>query len=741
METKGYLEEIDIQQYWLVLKRRWLIAATVFCASVGLSGLVVLRQKPQYEASGMLLFKSDRTSSLTKVGEKIGDLESLMREGNPLQTQAVIVNSQPILQEVINNLNLKDKDGKPVDVELFKVLVEPVVGTDVIKVSYQSNNPEMTAEVVNQVMNTYIKNNIQSNRTQVFAAGDFIRKRLPSSRAELERATEALRRFKIQNNIVQLPQEATAAITNISNLNEQVSQNQAALADIIAQETELKKQLNLVGEEAVNITSLSQIPGVQEVLGEQQKVQAKLATLKARYTDEHPAIADLKSQELALNSLVKQRVEQSLGSGKIGSTKNISPTNLQIGKIKEDLASQYVQLLAQRQGLEKKVQTLLNIREGYQRKLSILPNLDKLQTDLERKFNIAQTDYQNLVARLQEIEIVEKQTIGNARVVQPALVPKIAAMSKMTLLLLGGGVFVGLLVGIASAFFIDLIDRSLKTVKESEKFFGYTMLGFIPKFEPNNTHSSLHQIMGDNVSPRVIVASSPRTVIHEAYQMLQANLKFISHKKVCTIVVTSSVAGEGKSEVTANLAAIIAQSGRRVLLVDADMRQPSQHHLWGLINSSGLSNIIVGQDEFSLAVKTVTNHLSILTAGVQPPNPSALIDSEGMLSLIEKISENYDYIIFDTPPLVGTADAAVLGKMVDGVLLVARPKVVDSVSAQAAKSLLERSEANVLGIIANAVNLKQEPDSYFHYSDSRIKHSVAEIESAGGKLAPKSFSK
>lgn len=732
METKSYLEEIDIQQYWLVLKRRWLIAATVFCASVGLSGLVVLRQKPQYEASGMLLFKSDRTSSLTKVGEKIGDLESLMREGNPLQTQAVIVNSQPILKQVINTLELQDKDGKALDVDLLKIAVEPVVGTDVIKVTHQSNNPKMAALVVNQVMDTYINNNIQSNRTQVFAAGDFIRNRLPSARRELEIATEALRRFKIQNNIVQLPQQATAAITNISNLNEQIDLNQATLADTIAQETVVKKQLNLAGEEAVNITSLNQIPGVQEVLGEQQKVQAKLATLKARYTNEHPAIADLENQELALNSLLKQRVGQASGS-----IRNISSTSLQIGKIKEELASQYVQLLAQRQGLEQKVRTLSNIRETYQRKLSLLPNLDKQQGDLERTLTIVQTDYQNLVARLQEIEVAEKQTIGNARVVQPALVPKTASLSKITLLLLGGGVFVGLLVGVASAFFVDLIDRSLKTVKETEKFFGYTMLGLIPKFEPNNTHSSFHQMMGTSVSPRVIVASSPRTVIHEAYQMLQANLKFISHKKVCTIVVTSSVAGEGKSEVTANLAAIIAQSGRRVLVVDADMRQPSQHHLWGLINSSGLSNIIVGQDEFSLAVKTVTNHLSILTAGVQPPNPSALIDSEGMISVIEKFSESYDYIVFDTPPLVGTADAAVLGKMVDGVLLVARPKVVDSVSAQAAKSLLERSEANVLGIIANAVNLKQEPDSYFHYSDSRVKNSVAELEAAGEKVFSK----
>jgi capsular exopolysaccharide synthesis family protein len=215
-------------------------------------------------------------------------------------------------------------------------------------------------------------------------------------------------------------------------------------------------------------------------------------------------------------------------------------------------------------------------------------------------------------------------------------------------------------------------------------------------------------------------------MIHEAYQMLQANLKFISHKEVRTIVVTSSVAGEGKSEVSANLAAILAQSGKRVLLVDADMRQPMQHHLWGLINGGGLSNVIVGEDEFSRCHHQVTKYLSVLSAGVQPPSPSALIDSGRMNTLIQNLLPSYDYIIFDTPPLAGTPDAAVLGKMVDGVLLVARPRVVDSASATAAKSLLERSEANILGIIANAVNVKQEPESYFYYSEPRRASEVTE---------------
>ncbi|MDJ0800412.1 MAG: polysaccharide biosynthesis tyrosine autokinase [Calothrix sp. MO_167.B12] len=721
MEVKGYLEEVDIQQYWLVFKRRWLIAAAVFCASVGLSGFVVLRQKPQYQANGMLLFKSDRISSLTKAGEKVGDLESIMHEGNPLETQAVIVNSEPILQEVIDTLGLKDEEGKVIDTESLKIEVEPIVGTDVLKVSHNSANPELAAAVVNQLMKTYIDNNIASNRTQVIAAGEFIKKRLPSAKRELNLAAEALRQFRLKNNTVNLTEESSAAIANISKLNEQINQTQTQLADIQAQEIGMKSQLNLAREEALEITSLSQIPGVQEVLNEQQKVQTQLATVQGRYTDNHPILIDLKEQEIALAALLKQRVNGVLGKN------YISPKNLQMGQIKEELAGQYIQLTTQAQGLEKKLQTLFNLRESYQKRLSILPNLEKSQGDLERRLSIAKTDYENLATRLQEIEVAEKQTIGNARVVQPARVPKKTIISKMTILLLGGSIFVGSLLGVSAAFFVDLIDRTLKTTKEIEKFFGYTMLGLIPKFETHNISPYLKMI-GDNISERVIAASSPRTVIHEAYQMLQANLKFISHKKVRTIVVTSSVAGEGKSEVAANLAAIIAQTGRRVLLVDADMRRPSQHHLWGSINSSGLSNVIVGQDEFSLAVKKGTNYLSVLTAGVQPPNPLALIDSDGMASLIEKLSQDYEYVIFDTPPLAGTADAAVLGKMVDGVLLVARPKVVDSASAEAAKSLLERSEANILGMVTNGVNVKQEPDSYFYYSDSRGNQGVTDTK-------------
>lgn len=720
MESRNYPEEIDLQKYWLVLKRRWLVASGVFLTSVGLSAFAASLEQPTYEANGRLLFQSDRLQVFANNNsENFGELEALTFEGNPLETQAVVVKSLPILQETVDALNLTDNEGAPLEpTSLASGLdVDTVTGTDILELSFKSEDPEKAAAIVNQVMESYIANNIFTNRAKASSAGEFIAEQLPRTEEAVDQAAEELRQFKAQNQIIALEEESNAVVSLISNLDQELNQTQAQLSDVAAQSAALSSQMGMDPRRAISVAALSQSPGIQEVLTELQTVQSQLATQRTLYTSRHPAIANLERQEAALNTVLQERVAQIVGDNQA------SLGDLQAGGLQQALAQTLVQSEVQRIGLENKVQALADLRQAYRQQADVLPTLEKRQRELERKLAAAQTTYENLLVRLQEIRVAENQNVGNARVIQPALVPSNPAGSSKQLYLAAGG-FVGLLLGIAAAFFVDLIDRSVKTVKESQSLFGYTLLGLIPRFETNTATSAQTQLL-DGVSPRVMVTTSPRTPVHEAYQMLQANLKFISSdQKVRTIVVTSSVSKEGKSEVSANLAAAIAQIGRRVLLVDADMRRPSQHHLWGLVNSVGLSNVIVGQDEFSDAVQEVTSHLSVLTAGVIPPNPLALIDSERMASLIEMFAQEYDYVLFDTSPLAGTADAAVLGKLADGVLLVVQPGVVDSASASAAKSLLARSGPNVLGIVANGVNVKQEPDSYFYYADSQVEQNI-----------------
>jgi capsular exopolysaccharide synthesis family protein len=714
METKRSTEEeVDLQSYWLVLKRRWLIVTGVLAATLGLVGIATSLQRPSYSASGQVLVQSNRVTSLTGVGEKIGTLESLRREGNPLDTQAVVVQSYPILQRVIDTLQLRDDRGRPMKPDDLKIKVEPIVGTDILKISYNNSDPEMSSNVVNQVMKAYLDNNLRTNREEADKAGRFVESQLPRAEEELQKASEALRQFRTQNQIVDLERESAAAINSIALLQDQKNQAASQLADIATQERAIQNQVRMELDQAIDVASLSQAPGIQEALSQLQQVQTRLATERTRFKGSHPAISSLEDQEASLTSLLQARVGEALGA-----SVQFNPGSLQVGDVKRRLVENYAQFQSQRFGLESRVRTLAALEADYRNRKTAIPTLEKQQSDLERRLDLAQKAYENLNVRLQDIQVAKNQQVGNARIIQNALVPS-QPSSRMRLILLAAGGMIGLLLGIAAAFFIDAIDRSLKTVKEAEAQYGYTLLGLIPRFETSDTPTVLSP-SADDISPRVIAMSSPRSMIHEAYQMLQANLKFMSlDRKVRTIVISSAVPHEGRSEVAANLAATIAQSGRRVLLVDADMRNPSQHHLWGIVNSVGLSNVVVDQNELRQAVKPITSNLSILTAGVMPPNPLAIIDSESMTAFLETVSGDYDYILFDSPPLAGTADAAVLGKMTDGVLMVVRPGVADSASVSAAKSLLARSETKVLGLVANGVNVRYEPDSYFYYTSPR----------------------
>jgi capsular exopolysaccharide synthesis family protein len=559
-------------------------------------------------------------------------------------------------------------------------------------------------------MEVYLENNILSNRAKATKAREFITQQLPSVEDTVRQADAALRKFKEENRVVALPEEATAAVKAISDLDNQIAQLQAQLANVTAQSESLRNQLDLNREEAVAVTSLSQSPGVQEVLTELQKVQTQLAGERRRFLDTEPTVASLKRKEAELNALLQERVAQVLGS-----QQNVSVKNLQIGKLKQELTANFVQSEVQRSGLASQLGDLYKTRSAYKNRSNILPQLEQTQRELERRIQASQTTYETLLNKLQEARVAENQTVGNARIVSTAVVPKKPSGPSKKIYLAVGGVG-GILLGIATAFLLDLIDKSLKTVKEARELFGSTLLGVIPAFGKSvKTRRPLRGLEG--IVTRIVARDMPHSPVGQAYQMLQANLKFLSSDKpLKAIVVTSSVPKEGKSEVSANLAAAMAQVGRRVLLVDADMRHPSQHNLWELTNSMGLSNVLVGEADFNIAVQEVMPGLDVLPTGVRPPNPVALLDSKRMASLMETFSKNYDFVIVDTPPLAGIADAPIVGKMADGILLVVRPGVVDSASAKAAKEFLARSGQNVLGLVANGVIIKNEPDSYFYYT-------------------------
>ena len=704
---------LGIKQFLLILKRRWLPTTLEFLLIFSGVVLTMYLTKPIYVAEGKLLLKkTSSTPSLTGLGKEIGNIDPVNQQSSPLDTEAEILLSVPMTEKTITKLSLKDDKGAPLKRERFlkNLSVRKVESTDILKVAYKDTKPKRAAAVVNTLIDTYLQNNILLNRAETKTARQFIEQQLPQAEATMHEAELRLRRFKEQNQVVALDEEAKSAVTVIADFQKQITEAQSKLADVTPQTGVFQSSLGMNSKQALTATSLSQSPAVQEVLTELQKVQSDLAVGRTRYTEEHPNVVNLKRKEAALNTLLQQRIAQVVG------TQQAVPTrNLQVVKLKQDLTTDLVKLEATRLGLANQIAALTNVKDTYKQRLTILPKLEQQQRELERKLQVSQSTYSLLLQKLQEIRVAENQTVGNARLVSGALVPDKPVAPRKSLYL-GAGLLLSSLISLATALILEASDKSVRTVEEAKELFGYTLLGVIPALGKAKKMSQPNKDT-ELFVPELVVRDNPRSPTSEAYRMLHANLKFLSSDKALkAIVVTSAVPQEGKSTVSANLAVAMAQRERKVLLVDADLYSPLQHHIWDVPNQVGLSNVLVGEVDIKVAIKEVMSNLSVLTAGVMPPSPAALLDSRRMAALIEACATSYDFVIVDAPSLRVAADAPVLGRMADGVLLVVHPGVVDSVSATSAKEVLRQSGQNVLGLVVNGVVPDREPYSYYYFA-------------------------
>lgn len=686
-------ELINFQVYWSSLKRRWLPFVSVAVMVTGGVALVTYLQRPTYEAEGkLLLSKTDRVSSLTDLTDQVKEMTGLTQTSSPLDTEAEIVKSIPLIEKTIASMQLKDNEGKPLEIEQFQkqLKVKGVRGTDILTVSYRGNNPTQVAAVVNALMQHYLENNIRVNRIEAVAARDFIRKQLPEVEARVAISEATLRQFKEANRIVALEEEAKVSVQGMSDLTDEITQAKANLADATSRTIALQRQIGLNSAQAIDFTTLSQSAAVQQVLKEYRDVQDQLAVQRTRYQSEHPEIVALVRKEAALKNQLEVRIAQALPTAE-----SVTPQNLQISGLKQTVAQDLVKAEAERMGLADRVAVLSAAMTRYQSRANSLPQLEQTQRELERRLQVARSTYEQLLKRLQEVELAENQNVGNARVVSAARVPQQVLSPKKTLNLVVGSI-IGVLAGMLIALALDAIDKSVKTVEEAQKLAGFPLLGIIPLANSKTGGRSR-----DAVTP-LPARDSPTSSIGISFEMLQTTLSFtVSDQPLRMIWVTSAVAGEGKSFIAANLAIATAQMGRRVLLIDADMRQPSQHIIWQQMNLKGLSDILVDQASFSETVMRPCANLDLLTSGTTPPNPVALLGSQRLTALIEAATQTYDFIIFDTPALTLAPDGLTLGKLVDGSLFVVRPGVADSAAVNHAKLLLARAGQQVLGMVVN----------------------------------------
>ncbi|MGA9379687.1 MAG: lipopolysaccharide biosynthesis protein, partial [Phormidium sp.] len=379
---------IGLQYYWLLLKRRWQPASSVFILVVFLCSLSASLEKPVYEAVGKLsLKKISPTSSLTGLGKEIGEFTAIGDQTNPLSTEVEMIRSLPMLQKTINQLKLKDPGGNPLKIKDFlaKLKVMNIRGTDILTVSYQDQNPQITAAVVNTLINLYIENNQTVNRMEATAARNFLEKQLPQAEAALRQAEVALRQFKEQNKVVALQEEARSAVEVIAKLEEQIALAKSQYADLNAQQISFKQQLQMNSQKALIATSLSQSSAVQEALRDYQQVERQLAMEETRFQETHPVIVDLINKKETLQALLESRIKTV-----VGEQTQSKQGNLQIGDLKPKLIEEFVKVEAKRQGLADQIVALSNVQIAYKQRMNVLPRLEKEQRELENKLQVSQ---------------------------------------------------------------------------------------------------------------------------------------------------------------------------------------------------------------------------------------------------------------------------------------------------------------------------------------------------------------
>ncbi len=383
-------------------------------------------------------------------------------------------------------------------------------------------------------------------------------------------------------------------------------------------------------------------------------------------------------------------------------------------------------LKTQRANLDRNIQDLRDRFAETEEQRQIIDRLNTRMNDL-------QTIYSEYIRQMQSLQIRRSEKIDEVTITKPAVVSRIPvntshSASAMALI----GVFVGMLIGLIFAFVFEAFDTSIGTIEDVESHLGVPVIGLIPQIgmqELRHDISASHHEIQDNRhkqlddNARLVIHYAPKSPLAESYRSLRTNIQFLSFEREATVLLfSSSSPKEGKTTTIVNLALTMAQSGNRVLLVDADMRKPKVDRIFGLNRDRGLSEIILGNHDWRSCVKTVTDiitgelgltdmiltpgidNLHIITCGSIPPNPSELLNSESMDQFVRETRKEYDMVLFDCSPVLPATDTAVLGRKTDGVVFVYAFGKVPRGSLKRAKAQLETVKVRVIGVVLNGIH-------------------------------------
>jgi len=551
------------------------------------------------------------------------------------------------------------------------IIVNPIKNSKIVEISYMSADPKLAALIVNSVAKAYMDEVLDIRMGSSQYAMKWLTEKAEEERVRLQKSEQALQEYMkdkdiatLENKLTMFPERVAEVATKLASAETKRKELEAIYAQV--------KGLAGNPEAAENLPAIASDPTIQSIRSQILATEQTITDYQRKYGQKHPAMVTAMGD---LRILKEKKLEQ-------------------VRRVIESIKNEYELARSSEENFR---------RYAGQTKAETLSIGQKFiqYGVLKREAETSKQLFEAIITRIKEQGVTQDIQTINAWVIEKAEVPK-APTTPDTRKNIFFGLVAGLIGGLGIAFFVDYLDNTIKSPEEIEERFNVPVLGTIEFLKPEKG------IIEE------AVRKDPRSHIAENYRVIRTNILLSSAEKhPKNIVVTSTSPQEGKTATAVNLAAILAQSGGPVLIVDADLRRPRIHKIFEIDNKTGLSTYLAGASEIRFEATGLLPNLSIVPAGPLPPNPSELLGSNRMKELIASLEEKFDFIIWDSPPLFTVAESLILSRMMSGTLFVAKSGSTTYEDLGQGLKALADIGARCLGIVINGLDL-QASNRYYH---------------------------
>ena len=680
---------LSFKSFFELLQRRAIVIVAVI--SAGMTGVTYLTmtQKSIYGGNFQILVEPVNNDDQA---EKISLTDSpFSKPGLDYESQIQVLKSSEMLQPIIKTLQ-ESYPQITYNSLILGLNIRRIGMTKVIEISYQSSDRQEIQFVLNTFSEFYLKYSLNKRKTKLNQGVQFVNQQLPDIQNRVTQLQKELQIFRQKYNFISPESQSEIITGSLQFLKQQRSSVNQQLA--AAKNNYLRLQ---APEEQLVI--LNDAPLYQQLIVQQRQLDTQISGELARFQTDNPVIQTLQDKRNNLLPIINAEAKRILNT-------RIAQAAVIIRKIEVDN------------------QQLTQAEQQLQSELKQLPILSRQYADIQRNLQLANESLTRFLAKREQLQIDVAQTEIPWELIQAPAQSRYPISPDTTRNLLLGFVASSLL-GFGVAKIMEDIDNTYHSIENLQDKIGVPLLGSIP-FNKNliRSPSSNLRNIGKDQEPEVVVDpimasdeynTSPRRPspsrsyygqgsFWESLQVLYSNIQLLnSDRPIKSFIVSSAVPGDGKSTVAFSLAKTAAIMGKKVLLVDCDLRKPKVHKLSQLNNLWGLSSLISSDIDVEQVIQKIPglNDLSVITAGPVPPDPARLLSSDKMSQIMDYFTENFDLVIYDTPPLTGLVDARLVAVHTDGVMLVVRIDKTDKSVAKQLVNTLKASPINLLGLVVN----------------------------------------